>query len=446
MDLTNNPGDTSKENAFGNNEAKNEKRAIFGLQDESLEGKYKNPENEMPGHSKDFLEKLHIRNHELNTLETIHELYRDEITEIENGTDLLLEEDEYLFNEVCKAVTEKDIFDLRANLQAISKTISGCQLNSEDIEKYLDGDLDTTAYELIQDELKSDINLADEIDLYSEINEAIAEKDIMQLRLDLRAVILTESSHSLSHVEIEDYLCGELDESLKNSFEDEIINNQNLSSEIMLFNEIDEAIREKDVMNLRSSLKTISKDLDGNEVRGLRNIIPYRLNKKFWYAVAASIVVLIGSDVILHIHSNNIPKIYSEFYQPAEFSPIITRSATNPEDLVFNEALTMLSIKEYDKALKLFSDILNKDNKNSAVNFYVGTIYQMKELYAYAIESYKTVIEDGNNLFTEQSNWYLGLCYIKMDQRDKAIDQFKKISEGNAYYCNQSISILKKLE
>jgi tetratricopeptide (TPR) repeat protein len=446
MDLTNHSGENQSEKASTNNEAKVEKRTIFELSDESFEEECSKPEAARPDQSKDFLEKLHIRNHELNSVETFHELYRGEVPKLENEIDLLPEEDEYLFNEVQKAVSEKDIIDLRANLQAISKTIPSCQLTVENIEKYLDGDLDPQEYELIQNDIQLDVNLASEIDLYGKINEAIGEKDIMQLRSDLRTLIITESSHSRTLEEIDDYLSGELDEQLKNLFEDELLANQNLASEVKLFNEIDEAITEKDVMDLRSSLNTIGKEANKPEIRGIRGSLSLKLTHRFLPAVAASIIVILGINIIFHSISSSNPKIYSEYYQPAEFITGTTRSAINAEELMMNQALTMLSIKEYDQALQLFSDILAKDDKNPAANFYAGTIYQMKEQYADAIKSFTMVTEEGDNLFVEQADWYLGLCFLKMDQRKRAIDQFNKLSKGNGYYYTQSISILKKLE
>jgi tetratricopeptide (TPR) repeat protein len=446
MDIISNSGETQKEKASGNNEANDEKHTIFELSGESSAEEYPKTENEKPGQPKDFLKKLHIINHELNSVETIHELFREEIPEVENDTDLLHEEDEYLFNEVQKAVAEKDIIDLRANLQAISKTIPSCQLSTEEIEKYLEGDLDSQEQGLIQNELKSDMNLASEIDLYRKIDEAIGEKDIMQLRSDLRVIILSESSHSRSVEEIDNYLSGELEEHLKNSFEDEIISNKHLASEVKLFGEIDQALGEKDVMDLRTSLTSLVKDSNSTEIRGMRSSLSLKLNSRFWYAVAASIVVLVGINILFYSQSSTNPKIYSEFYQPHEYNNGLTRSAMNAEELLINQALTMLSLKEYDKALKLFSDILVKDNKNPAANFYAGTIYQVKEKYVDAIQSYIKVIEEGDNLFTEQADWYLGLCYLKMDQREKAIGKFYKISKGNGYYHQQSISILNKLD
>lgn len=447
MDLINNSGLSDKEKSSENKEAKSPKRTIFELIEESGGATYQKPEVENPDYPKNFLEKLHIRNHELNSLETIHELYKEEIPERESDTDLLSEEDEYLFNEVKNAVTEKDIIDLRANLQAISKTVSNCQLSTEDIEKYLDGVIDPQEYELIQKELKSDVSLSNEIALYTQINEAIGEKDIMQLRSNLQAIMLSESSHSRTFEEIEDYVTGGMDDSMKNSFEDEAISYHHLASDIKLFTEINEAISEKDIMNLRSILTTMDKDTNKPEIRGVRNRLSLKLAKKYWFIAAASVAVLMGINLFFYVSCEPGSKIYNDYYRPAECDLGTMRSAANnTEEQMISQAFTMLSIKEYDKALELFKSLMSKDNLNPAANFYTGTIYQLRGDYTDAVQSYKKVISESDNLFIEQADWYLGFCYLKMNQHNKAIDQFRKISRGKGYYAQKSNSILKKLE
>ncbi len=64
--------------------------------------------------------------------------------------------------------------------------------------------------------------------------------------------------HTTSSVtEIEDYINNELEEALMNSFEEELLNNEGLAAEVRLAREIDEAIRENDIMALREKLKEI---------------------------------------------------------------------------------------------------------------------------------------------------------------------------------------------
>ena len=102
--------------------------------------------------------------------------------------------------------------------------------------------------------------------------------------------------------------------------------------------------------------------------------------------------------------------------------------------------------KNYDQALNKLNGILAKDKQSPVGNFYTGAIYQQTGKYDKAIQYYNTVIKEGDNLFVEQSEWYVGLCYLNRNEKEKAIRQFRKISWKGGYYQQQSNEILKKLE
>ena len=57
----------------------------------------------------------------------------------------------------------------------------------------------------------------------------------------------------------------------------------------------------------------------------------------------------------------------------------------------------------------------------------------------------KTIIEDNDNLFVDQAEWYLGLCYLKLNDTEKAIIQFSKISQSNSTYKIRSEEIIKNI-
>ena len=446
MDVIHNFGEASEEDDCGKKAVTEESGAIFELTDETGELNYPKANDENHPQIGNFLQKLHIDNHDMASKETIHEFSRSGMQIVENESELLSEEDEYLFNNVRQAMAEKDILDLRSNLRSISQSIFPHQWNSEEIESCLHIDLDTGNRGMMLDESQSDRIPAEVVDFYNEIDEAIGEKDIMQLHSELKSILNVESAHFRSTDEIEDYLNDELEVSAKNSFDNELMNNCVLADEVKLYGEISEALGERDVIELRATLEKISRiSLEpGNQKK--RGIFPLKLKRAIFYASAASVILLLGLNVIFRPHSYTSSELYLEYYQPVKSEMATTRSAERSEEGLLNQAMTKMSIKEYDTALKLFSDLLVQDQQNSFANFYIGAVYQAKGQYDDAIQSFTKVIAQGDNLFIEQAEWYLGLCYLTKDQRDKAISQFRKISIGDGYSKQQSIALLKKLE
>jgi tetratricopeptide (TPR) repeat protein len=420
--------------------------ARFGLPDEMDEFINLNAEDGEILDIGNFLQKLHLQNHKIASKETIYEVYRSEEEVAENESDMLSEEDELIINEVRQAVAEHDILSLRANLQSISQSISAHKWQPEEIENYLSGELDEEVKLMIENESLINTNLTDDIHLYQEINEAIGEKDIMQLRSNLKTIIEFESSHNRSVSEIENYINNELEESLMSSFEEELSNNEGLVAEVRLSREINEAIGEKDIMALRESLKEIKASEDESESRQLHGIIPLKLRKAIWYAAAASVIIIFGLNITFKNQFWSPPALYNEYYQPVDGNLGITRSAALPEERLINQALLDMNYKEYDKALRQFNDIMAKDAQSAVGNFYTAAIYQQKGEFDKAIQYYTNVIKQGDNLFIEQSEWYLGLCYLNRNEKEKAIRQFRKISWKGGYYQQQSNEILNKLE
>jgi len=390
-----------------------------------------------------FLQKLHLRNHSVASKETIHEVYRSEDITQENEAELLSEEDELIFEELQLAVSEHDIINLRTNLQFIAKNVAAHNYTSEEIEDFLEGEHDELMYSKIKNDALYNLSLAEDLKLYKDINEASAEKDIQEFRAIMKNIFKTESSHTRTIGEIDDYLMNEMEESLVPEFEDEIQNNQSLMSDVKLSREINEAIGEKDVMSLRANLINIKEtEIDGSQKRGFTSL-PFK--KTIWYA-AASVILLIGLNITFQNNSYTDSELYNEFYHPLESNTGTTRSSSLHGEALLNQALVKMNNKEYNTAFGIFSDILKNDPQNTICNFYTATIHQKEGRYDEAIRSFTNVIVQGDNLFVEQSEWYIGLCYLNRNEREKAIRQLRKISQSKGFYQQQAKALLSKLE
>lgn len=415
----------------------------FDLADDKKEYVNLDMKDENLGHLGNFLQKLHLKNHIVSSKETIHELYRPEEEVVENEN-LLSQEDELLFAEIQQAVEEHDIITLRSNLQFIAKNTSAHDYSFEELEEFVEGDLEEMTASSIQRELLTNSNLKDDVNLFREINEALAEKDVIQLRSNLSRICENESSHTRSIEEIENYLSEELEENERQAFEEEMLINTDLMKDVKICNEINEAIGEKDIMALRKNLGKI-KDTEIRDDVQKRGITAPRIQKAVWVA-AASIVLLMGLSITFRENSLSNAQLYHQFYQPFESGIGINRSATPSGESLVNKAILKMNEKDYDSALSLFAEVLKTDKYNVIGNFYTGAIQQKKGEYDAAISSFSNVIRQGDNLFVEQSQWYIGLCYLNRNEREKAIRQFKKIVEQKGYYQKESEAILKKLE
>ncbi len=425
------------------NDRPNDADAYFGLSEELFNAVNMNADG-VSDEIGNYLQKLHIKNHTVSSKEVIHDLFTDETAMMEIEHQLMSAEDEILFEEIREAVTEKEIIDLRSNLQSIAKGVSIHERTFEEIEDLIDGELDQEIESLMRGEAMLNSALSNEIELHMEINSAIEEEDIMQLRSTLKTMIQHEYSHSRTVEEIDSYLNEELDEDTLALFEDELIYNSGLADDINFHREVDKAISETDIMAMRENLRNISREQhdQANEKRG---IATPKTKNLFWYAAASVIVLMVVFTSLMRSRSYSSQQLYANYYQPYKSGESVSRSASGSYNSL-NVALKEINQGKYQEALESMSMVPAKERDGYSINFYSGVAYQELGEYNHAIGSFSEVVKHGDNLLVEQSEWYIGLCYLRIDERQKALDQFRLIASRNGFYGEQSSKLLKQLE
>jgi hypothetical protein len=391
-----------------------------------------------------YLQQLHIKNHTVASKEVVHDLFSEIEGTLELDYQLMAPEDELLFEDIGAAMAEKDIIDLRANIQSIAQNISMHERTFEEIEDLVNGELDKEIETLICEEATKNSALYAEIDLHREINHAIREQDIMNLRAGLKEMMQNEYSHSRTFDEIDGYLRDELDEQALALFEDELITNSGLAADIAFHREVNKAITENDVMALRANLQDIFLNENDRIIEKLGIASPKR-KKLYWYAAASIIILMVAFSSLMRHKTYSAQELYASYYQPYKNGMNISRSAlTSVNEL--NSALGEIDRGNYPVALQLLKSVSAEEQDGFTINFYSGVAYQGLGEYRNAISSFTEVVRQGDNLLIEQSEWYIGLCYLRIEEREKALTQFRSIVSRNGFYREQSRKLLKQLE
>lgn len=221
---------------------------------------------------------------------------------------------------------------------------------------------------------------------------------------------------------VEQYLSNEMVQAERELFERDISSNPELSQELKLSRTIDAALKQDDIIDLRQKLLAAYREnqKEQHEVPVIRLHV-----KRFWYA-AASLILLaaLGSSLFFGLPgSNSNERLFKQYYSP-ENLVTVTRSG----DANIVEAVMKFQEKDYSVAAKLFKQILANDQSNFAGWFYYGISSIETENYDQAEQAFKTIIADNQNLYIEHAEWYLGLCYLKSDQTEKARVQLSKIA------------------
>ncbi|WP_204374932.1 tetratricopeptide repeat protein, partial [Sunxiuqinia dokdonensis] len=244
-----------------------------------------------------------------------------------------------------------------------------------------------------EQELMLSKDLAKDIELYQDIDRATAETDIMDLRASLQSIQHTEASTAQKMEEIDQYLSNELSDEKLASFEAELAENPDLEAELNLVGEIDKAVAETDIMDLRAKLGAISKEINREE-KQKRSFAARISSSRLTVATVAASLVLIMS--IAGLISKNNPssdgELYSQYYQPYETTGIF-RSGDALIDSKLTKALHLFNNQEYQAAIGSFSEVLEIDPNNPVSNFYSGIAYQQTGQTQKALISYQNVIK-----------------------------------------------------
>ena len=394
------------------------------------------------------LPKIHLAQHSIASRENTHQFYKEQQTQdsIYGEEFSLTPMEEAIFKNVQAALEEKDIQDLRANLQQVAANIPAHQRTSQEIEQYNNNELSEALRTDFEQELKLSKDLANDLSLYKNIDLAAAEEDIMELRANLQSIQQTEVSTSIKIEEIDQYLNDELLGQNLSSFETELSNNPDLVDELNLYNEIDKAVQETGIMNLRTKLNNITREITQEEKQKRSFAAKISSSRIAITAIAASLILILSITGLIsrnNVASNS--QLYDQFYQPYETTGTF-RSGDAIIDSKLTQALHKFNAQEYESAIDLFNEVLDIDKNNPVSNFYSGIAYQETGQINQALDAYQNVIKERDNLFTEQAQWYIGLCYLQTENRKKAYKQFKKIANSESFYQEEASAILKKIK
>lgn len=238
---------------------------------------------------------------------------------------------------------------------------------------------------------------------------------------------------------IEEFVDGNLKgEELKN-FQNQMVIDPELTKDVELSFEVNQALMNKSFIDLRQKLDNQCKvNSTSTTVLNIQRDV-----FKVWHLAAASFALLLVVGGLWYILSNkpfSTERLVSKYYKPAH--PILqVRSFEINSDDAFREAFNFYQQNDFKNALKYFNTLENQ----ITAKFYSGICYIELEQFNQAIESFEFVVNDKDNLFVEQAEWYMGLIYLMNNQKEDALKQFSEISKSDSYYASQAKEILKYL-
>ena len=239
---------------------------------------------------------------------------------------------------------------------------------------------------------------------------------------------------------IETWLGGNADRSTQDWLSNEMKKDPALSREVTLRRKTDEILANRDMINLRNKLTSIEMRKRSAGTAG-RTIV-----KAARYAAAVALVAILSGALYLTLKPGSSPdELYSSYYSRYE-APGAVRSAVSSDNTLMENAIASYSARDYDKAIVYLEQVINTGQEDMESVFMHGMANMEVKNYPVASGSFTRVIEHNDNLYLEDASWYLGLCYMMTDNKDKAIRQFSTIASSRSRYSKQAAKLVRKLK
>jgi tetratricopeptide (TPR) repeat protein len=228
------------------------------------------------------------------------------------------------------------------------------------------------------------------------------------------------------------YLDGELSSSEKNTLEQQLAADKTLQDELESLQSTREAVK---LYGLKQKVAFIHGRMMEEMQVPVKKISSVRRAIRYSVAVAASLILIVGGYLTYNFFTLSPDKVFASNYRSYEL--VTVRDGGIQERSLLEEPYVL---KEYAKVVSIQFD----------------RPFTIKELFLRAmsyleladnpkaIAEYKKVLLQteavNTNIFKQQAEYYLALCYIRNGDYDFAIDLLNKIQEDPNHLYNEKVS------
>jgi TolA-binding protein len=163
-------------------------------------------------------------------------------------------------------------------------------------------------------------------------------------------------------------------------------------------------------------------------------------------SAAAGILILIGlpAALLLLRQDQKLSDLFREYYAPY---PCLINERGDGQNVPLNHAMNLYKMKDYEAAASMLSDAVSDTIADPLEGIYLGVCYLEMGKYSNAVTTFETVANLPLHLTTNQAYWYLGLTYLRLNDKEKAKDFLVRIRpDSTSYpYSRMAEEILRKL-
>lgn len=207
-----------------------------------------------------------------------------------------------------------------------------------------------------------------------------------------------------TYIRFENYLANELPPEEQQLFEEQLQNDTQFNESFQIYSNWTNYLENKfdpEAENFKENLKSISAQHFTEETTPKSKVITF---KPWYYAAAASIVVVIGTWFMMQNDPN-----YSNYNQ--HDTALFMERSVGDENL--KQAQEAFNAKDYKKAVAFFDKIT--DFRDPELQYFYAISLIETNDYTKA-KLFLDYLREGNSVYRHKATWYLALSYLKQDK------------------------------
>src|SRR5512133_2134738 len=228
--------------------------------------------------------------------------------------------------------------------------------------------------------------------------------------------------------DIERYFEGSLTHTELEEFENRMNNDKSFAEEVMLFQKAMTVVRHSARLRMKEHFDKLGKD--ESSVAAVQTFMMYRVIRKQWFAMAASVLFIVGGFFavrqVVYSTPAGLPSVYEKYYSTPEADFMASRSVGSDKEIE-NTAITQYSEGQFAEAAGNFSKLLKDPSysRRSAISFYLGICYINMNMPDSAAKKFEKVYAGSS--FGNSALWYKGMAYLLKGDKEMAINVFDSI-------------------
>ncbi len=168
---------------------------------------------------------------------------------------------------------------------------------------------------------------------------------------------------------------------------------------------------------------------------------------KYWLRTAAGLILLVGITALLWQYMNKTKNddLYTNSFRPLPPISFTLRGENEKDDAeTISEAMIDYGQKQYDKAIYLFNKKLTTNPQDNESQLYIGICYLETNQIEKAITSFEKVRINSEEYYNEAA-WYLALVYIKENNLFKAEEVLNELVKNESSYQDKAKELLTRI-